>query len=179
MNIIHIHICCLVTKSCLTLRPPGLYPARLLCSWDFPGKNTEVGCHFPLQGIFPTQGLNPHFLCHLNWQASSLPLAPPGPPGLSWTLLKCLHYVLHNVLNVSITSSLRSEPKSVVFYFCVLAPSTELIPFPWVHYWPLPSSQAPHCCLKGIIALVLHAVPWGGWNYCYHFAKKETEAEAT
>ena len=26
----------------------------LLCPWDFPGKNTEVGCHFLLQGIFPT-----------------------------------------------------------------------------------------------------------------------------
>ena len=28
----------------------------LLCPWDFPGKTTRVGCHFPLQGIFPTQG---------------------------------------------------------------------------------------------------------------------------
>ena len=27
--------------------------------WDFPGKNTGVGCHFLLQGIFPTQGLKP------------------------------------------------------------------------------------------------------------------------
>ena len=26
--------------------------------WDFPGKNTGVGCHFLLQGIFQTQGLN-------------------------------------------------------------------------------------------------------------------------
>ena len=30
----------------------------LLCPWDSPGKNTEVGCHFLLQGIFPTQGPN-------------------------------------------------------------------------------------------------------------------------
>ena len=29
-----------------------------ILSWDFPGKNTGVGCHFLLQGIFPTQGLN-------------------------------------------------------------------------------------------------------------------------
>ena len=36
----------------------GLWPARLLCPWDSPGKNTGVGCHFLLQGIFPTQGLN-------------------------------------------------------------------------------------------------------------------------
>ena len=33
-------------------------PARLLCSWDFPGKNTRVGCHSLLQGIFPIQGSN-------------------------------------------------------------------------------------------------------------------------
>ena len=45
-----------VTQSCLTLcnpmdySPPG--------SWDFPGKDTGVGCHFLLQGIFPTQGSN-------------------------------------------------------------------------------------------------------------------------
>ena len=33
--------------------------SRLLCSWDSPGKNTGEGCHALLQGIFPTQGLNP------------------------------------------------------------------------------------------------------------------------
>ena len=45
------------------LRPRGLQPARLLCPWDFPGKNIGVGCHFLLQGIFLTQGAN---LCLLN-----------------------------------------------------------------------------------------------------------------
>ena len=32
-------------KSCLTQRPHGLQPTRLLCPWDFPGKSTGVGCH--------------------------------------------------------------------------------------------------------------------------------------
>ena len=32
------------------LWPHGLQPARLLCLWDFPGKNTGVSCHFLLQG---------------------------------------------------------------------------------------------------------------------------------
>ena len=36
----------------------GLYPARLLCSWNSPGKNTGVCCHSLLQGIFLTQGSN-------------------------------------------------------------------------------------------------------------------------
>ena len=54
---------CLVTKPCLTiLRPYGLEPTRLLCLWEFPGKNTGVGCHFLLQGIFHTHGLNPGLL---------------------------------------------------------------------------------------------------------------------
>ena len=38
--------------SCLILlRPHGLSPTRLLCPWDFPDRNTGVGCHFLLQGI--------------------------------------------------------------------------------------------------------------------------------
>ena len=37
-----------------------------LCPWNFSGKNTGMGCHFLLQGIFPTQGLNP-WLLHCSW----------------------------------------------------------------------------------------------------------------
>ena len=42
-----------------SLHPHGLQPTRLLCPWDSPGKNTGVGCHALLQGIFLTQGSNP------------------------------------------------------------------------------------------------------------------------
>ena len=45
-----------------SLQPRELQPARLLCSWDSPGEHTGVGCHFLLQGIFSTQGLNPGLL---------------------------------------------------------------------------------------------------------------------
>ena len=41
-----------------SLWPHGLYPTKLLCPWDFPGKNTGVHCHALLQRIFLTQGLN-------------------------------------------------------------------------------------------------------------------------
>jgi len=37
---------------------PGLLPSRLLCPWNSPGKNTEMGSHSLIQRIFPTQGLN-------------------------------------------------------------------------------------------------------------------------
>ena len=43
-------------------QPHGLLSATLLCQWDSPGKNTGVGCHFPLQVIFPTQESNPGLL---------------------------------------------------------------------------------------------------------------------
>ena len=59
----------LVAKSCLLFwGPHGLQPATLLCSQDFPGKNTGMGCHFLLQGIFLIQGLSPSLL---HWQADS------------------------------------------------------------------------------------------------------------
>ena len=43
---------------------------------DSPDKNTEVGCHALLQGIFLTQGSNWQLLCFLHWQTDSLPLVP-------------------------------------------------------------------------------------------------------
>ena len=54
---------CLVTQVLSnSLRPHGLWPTRLLCPWDFLGKNTGVCCHALLQGIFPTQGWNQNLL---------------------------------------------------------------------------------------------------------------------
>ena len=41
-----------------SLWPHGLQPTGVLCPWNFPGKDTGVGCHFLLQEIFPTQGSN-------------------------------------------------------------------------------------------------------------------------
>ena len=57
--------------------PHGLCPTRLLHPWDFPGKSTGVGRHFPLQGILPTQGLNPdlpHCRQMLYWATREAPV---------------------------------------------------------------------------------------------------------
>ena len=62
------------------LWPHGMQPVRLLCPWDFPGTNTGVGCHFLLQGIFQTQGLNLHLSHLLHWQEDSSPLCHLGSP---------------------------------------------------------------------------------------------------
>ena len=67
-----VHVCSAVSNS---FQHQGLWPARLLCPGDFPGKDTGVGCHFLLQGIFPTQGSNLHLL---HWWADSLPLSHVG-----------------------------------------------------------------------------------------------------
>ena len=60
-------------QSCLTLCDP-----MDNSPWAYPSKNTGVGCHLLLQGIFPTQGSNPGLLCLLHWQADSLTTEPPG-----------------------------------------------------------------------------------------------------
>ena len=56
--------CVCVSHSVMSdsLWPHKRQPARLLCPWNPPGKNTEVDCHSLLQRIFPTQGLNPGLL---------------------------------------------------------------------------------------------------------------------
>ena len=61
-----------------SLRPHGLWPSRLFCPWNSPGKNTGVGCHALPQGIFLTQGLNLCLLHLLHWQANSLSLSHLG-----------------------------------------------------------------------------------------------------
>ena len=69
----------LVAKLCPTLVTPQFVAcqAPLLYPWDFPGKNTGVGWHVLLQGIFPIQGSNPCLL-HCRW--TLLPLSHQGSP---------------------------------------------------------------------------------------------------
>ena len=53
--------CCgLVARLRPTLLPPhGVQPARLLCPWNFPGKNSGVGYHYPSPGDLPEPGIKP------------------------------------------------------------------------------------------------------------------------
>ena len=89
---------------------PWTVATRLLSPWNFPGKSTGMGCHFLLQGIFPTQGLNqglPH--CrqthyHLSHQGS---LSYVNVVFMKWYLMiillfisqtKCLGYSIFSFL---------------------------------------------------------------------------------
>ena len=60
-----------------SFRPHGLQPARLLCPWDSPGKNTGVGFYALLQGTLPNPGIETR---SPTMQADSLPSEPPGKP---------------------------------------------------------------------------------------------------
>ena len=59
---------CVCVRSVMSnsLQPCGLQHARLLCPCDISGKNTGMGCHFLLQGIFLTQRSNSRLLCLLH-----------------------------------------------------------------------------------------------------------------
>ena len=70
----------MLVQLCLTLcdpvdcSPPGSFP------WDLLGKNTVMGYHFLLQGIFPTQGLNLQSLASPALAGEFFATAPPEKP---------------------------------------------------------------------------------------------------
>ena len=97
-----------------------LEPIRLLCPWDFAGKNIGVGCHSLLQGNLPDSGMEltspalagRFFTCRdigeaQGWGGGSLrgrrcsssekprrPVSPPGEVGVVWWLIQpkgCFH----------------------------------------------------------------------------------------
>ena len=102
-----------VVSDCL--RPHGLWPARVLCPWDSPGKNIGVGCHALLQEIFLTQGLN------------------SGPLHCRWILYHLMQQEAHTIhrvakesdttqgLSISILRLLYSfiNMKQILPYFCL------------------------------------------------------------
>ena len=68
-------------------------------SMGFLGKNTGVGCHALLQGIFLTQGLNLRLFRLLHWQAGSLSLLPPGEPFIFFFFLVPNKYLCEIFIN--------------------------------------------------------------------------------
>ena len=71
-----------------SLRPRELSPARLLCPWNSPGKNTGVGSHSLLQGNHPDPGTEPG---SLTLQVDSLLSEPPGKSLLLFLYLQYLY----------------------------------------------------------------------------------------
>ena len=90
------------------LRPHGLQPARLLCPWDSPGKNTGVGCHFLLQGSSP-----PGDQMRVSCTAGGFFISePPGKPTQVLISYVCILKVL----------SVERSTANDAAHACVLAP---------------------------------------------------------
>ena len=94
-------LCNPVDHSPLGFSVHGILQARIL----------EQVANFLLQGIFPTQGLNPPLLYLLHWWVDSLPLAPPGytfPVAYS-----------HHLFTQMVTEwSLSQSPSVLLYFYC-------------------------------------------------------------
>ena len=115
----HIHMWKCYSLSCVQLSETHrLEPTKLLYPWDFSG-NTEEGCHFLLQGIFPAQGLN---LCLLHWQVDSLQLSHLGSPKARITDDKTENIALNQANHWGPIKTLNSGklPWLAVFVFIVI-----------------------------------------------------------
>ena len=99
-------VLCSVIQLSDYIRPHGLYPTRILCLWDFPGKNTGAGCHFPLQGISISRNLLP--LLQLAGRVFTI------APSLShWLKLKTLNWVGFPDSSVGKESACTGDPGSI------------------------------------------------------------------
>ena len=100
-------------------------PWTATCPWDFPGRNTGVGCHFLLRGIFLTHGSNLHLLCLLHGQEDPLPLSklgsPSGPTNPAAEVPWCMHWRRYGCLEEDCCNSCLG----------LVAQFTERVAHPW------------------------------------------------
>ena len=121
---------------------------RMKVKVNSPGQNTEVSCLSLLQGIFPTQGLNPGLP---TLQADSLPAEPPGKPFVFFTFIEKVFGAMHFTLVTSFIEaysfwylvfsllwSLRNSEESVcIFVFnqsCLI--QCAILVSRWKHIFP-------------------------------------------
>ena len=97
-----------------SLQPHELQPTRLLCLWNSSGKNTGVGSHSFLQGIFSIKGLN---LCLLHCRQILYSLSQQGNPDKLYTyLIYILFFLLANKNCIYLVSNF-----SFKFHFHIFA----------------------------------------------------------
>jgi len=128
------HISLFVTLWTIAHQPPSL---GFSPKTEILAKNTGLGCHFLLQGIFPTQGLNLHLLCLLLWQAGSLPLG-------SFLLTLCRLYTSYYRYFVVAVESLTKQSDSFENPWTAAHQVPLSMRFPRQEYWKgslFPSSR--------------------------------------
>ena len=162
-------------QLCLTPRDPRDWspPGFSVLAWNFLGKNTGVGCHFLLQGIFLIQGSES---CFLHRQKGSLPLSCLGSPEktriadnywaltVSWVLVWATSFVYFGSLFL-LNECPERMPKDILLHEANLQDSTQrvlalqpycppLFPFAFRRtsstlfpdlWWPL----RPTCSIRG------------------------------
>ena len=125
-----------------SLQPHRLQPTRLFRPWNFPGKNTGLGCHFLLQGIFLTQELN------------------PGLPHCRQMLYRLSHLgsPKYPLLTKIQQGQKLKKKKKVNFRWCILPPS--------LHAPPLALTSAPRPATHFLSFPRETALPlWGVGNF--------------
>ena len=142
-----------------SLQPYGLQPARLLCPWNLPGKNTEVGFHFLVLGIFPTEGSKPYLLCFMHWQEDSLPLCHLGSPENPITL--------HNE---AVSSHIL--PHCVIFKILKLSSISSWNLFFHEVIWHLPEASLMKLHIIELYCSHLH---WSSYSWFWNFPKHATK----
>jgi len=135
---------CVCSNVSDSLQPHGLKPARLLWPWNFLGKNTGVGCHFLLQGIFPTQGSNPHLPCLLHWQADSLPTIL-GRSLKYWQAPRSSGELIKHATSLVWPPDILTHKWNPGIHMCVSAPMVLMPSGSWYHTLHSPALVSSLC----------------------------------
>ena len=127
-----------------SLRPHRLKPTRLFYPWDFLGKNTGVGCHALIQGIFLTQGSNPglyfaggFFTIWGTREAHYRPCIINKETEIPWDWFWCLDSQNYRVTNIWLIPSILQ------------ARILEWVAFPFSRRSSQPRDQSQVSCIAG------------------------------
>ena len=145
-----------------SLRPYGLYLARLLCPWDSLGKNTGVGSYAPLQGVFLIQRWNPHLFSSVQLLSHVRLFVTP------WT---AAHQASLSITNSQSLLKLKSIELVMPSNHLILCRPLLLLPsiFPsirvfsnesvlrikWPKYWSFSFSISPTSVYSGLISFMI------------------------
>ena len=120
----HPHTCLVLSHSVVpdSVQPRGLQPARPLCPWDPPNKNTGVGCHAHPPGDLPNLGIKSRLPA---LQADSVLSEPPGKPNTGVGSLSLLQGYLPDPGIKLVSPALHADSLPVelpgkLYYVCVL-----------------------------------------------------------
>ena len=119
-------LCAVLSLLAVPCNPMDCSPPISSVHGDYPGKNTGAGCHALLQGIFPTQGLNPGIphckliLYCLSHQGSARILEYVAYPFCRGTSLPKIELASHALQVGSFPAELPGKPKGRIYvYKCV------------------------------------------------------------